>query len=129
MADRKMTETEEREFLSTYIYDEYKSVHGIRPRWMDFDAMSIEELRESANRLEQEIIESIAREKVEQEAATIEFEALITQTITTGAGDRETALRWLREAEGEMCDDGFFEYLYGLPYGYLRLGKADPLYA
>ena len=45
-----------------YIYDEYKSVHGIRPRWMDFDSMSTTELERRADDLEAEVKESIAHD-------------------------------------------------------------------
>tara|TARA_S200002703_G_C3600346_1_gene184343 strand:+ start:102 stop:395 length:294 start_codon:yes stop_codon:yes gene_type:complete len=37
--------------LQTYIWDEYKSVHGIRPRFMDFKNMGIRELRRQVNLL------------------------------------------------------------------------------
>lgn len=48
--------TIDREFYASYIYDEYKSVHGVRPRWMDFDSMSDAELVRIADDLEAQII-------------------------------------------------------------------------
>lgn len=37
--------------LINYIWDEYKSVHGIRPRFIDFNKMSIKQLRKEVNYL------------------------------------------------------------------------------
>lgn len=56
-------ETEERDFYISYIYDEYKSVNGIRPRWIDFNSMSTSALKEMADKLEQEVIASIAEDR------------------------------------------------------------------
>lgn len=39
-------ESYERYSLETTIWDFYKDVHGIRPRWMNFSSMSLEELQE-----------------------------------------------------------------------------------
>ena len=47
----------ERDMISSYIYDEYKSVYGVKPPWMDFDAMSDEELERTADDLEDQVIE------------------------------------------------------------------------
>ncbi|MEE8328232.1 MAG: hypothetical protein V3R32_05530, partial [Nitrosomonadaceae bacterium] len=53
-----------------------------------------------------------------------EFEESVASTMTMGKVDRETAVRWLREAEDdETClyDDDYFCYHNGLPYGYLKV--------
>jgi hypothetical protein len=41
--------------------------------------------------------------------------------INLGANDRETALRWIHEADGSGGDDEFLCYLNGLPYGYFKI--------
>lgn len=41
----------ERDELITYIWDEYKVVHGIRPRFCNFDELSLEQLIEWADEL------------------------------------------------------------------------------
>ena len=39
--------------------------------------------------------------------------------IESGAGDRQTALRWIREAQDEHWrDNDSMSYNFGLPYGY-----------
>ena len=43
-----------RQNLIDYIWDEFKSVNGIRPRFMDFSKMGIRELRKEANYLMKE---------------------------------------------------------------------------
>ena len=44
----------EREELSSFISDVYKDIHGFRPRFYDYNNMSIEELRAVADRLSEE---------------------------------------------------------------------------
>lgn len=89
----------ERDELIGMYSDTYKDAHGIRPRWMKFDNMSNEEIHAGieANCAEAERVakleEIYANEKVE------EFKLLIKKTIEMGAGDEETALRWLSQEE------------------------------
>lgn len=64
---------DERNDLISYISDEYKGLHGIRPRWIKFSEMTLQELREEANRLEAEIKAEIARERKERRAAAIKI--------------------------------------------------------
>ena len=59
------TEKEIREDLQSYIYDEYKSVHGIKGRFFDYDAMSIEEMRTVADGLQEQVVIDIATERAE----------------------------------------------------------------
>jgi hypothetical protein len=48
------------------------------------------------------------------------FEKRVNDLIFSGARDRETALRWIHEAEGTMGDDEYLCYTLGLPYMYFR---------
>ena len=63
----------ERQNLVCEISDTYKSIHGIRPRWMNFDGMTIEELREEAADLQRQIERDIREEQEarEREAACL----------------------------------------------------------
>jgi len=107
--------------IETYV-DLYKSVHGIKPRWVNFDDMSDEELKQDYDNLLVALDEENARQAEAEKRAVKEFEALVESTIACGAGDRKTALRWIRDGEGEQAkfDDGYFEHCHGLPYGYLK---------
>jgi hypothetical protein len=96
--------------------DLYKEVYGMRPRHHtghvtkeEFDSL----LNSHARHMEEE---------KSREARAIEaFEKLITKTVELGAGDRETAIRWLmQEDEYYEHDPEYFEYTYQLPYGYLK---------
>ena len=60
----------------------------------------------------------------EAEAATA-FEARVQQTIEAGAKDRETAIRWLFDAENDpyvFGDPDYYCHSHGLPYGYSQEG-------
>ncbi|MGW8177814.1 MAG: hypothetical protein ACWGQW_03355 [bacterium] len=60
--------TEARDSLIGYIWDAYKDVNGIRPRWINFDAMSDQDLEDLADSLERDIQEECQREEREVEA-------------------------------------------------------------
>ena len=56
----------ERADLQSYISDTFKAIHGIRPRWMNLNDMSLEDLRAEAKSVEDEVVESIKRERAEE---------------------------------------------------------------
>ena len=117
----RTVEQYEHYMIAAGVWDLYKEVTGIRPRWMNMDDMSIAELEGEHDRLLDELIDVQKEEKASQDEMVKEFETLIGTTIEIGAGDRETALRWIRDADDEQMkyDDAYFEYCNGLPYGYL----------
>lgn len=120
LARRQYTALED---AQQFFSDFYKSMHGIRPRF------ATEEQWNSITWLDQQIADLRAEQpRIEAEEAAAEaeaikaFEALIGKTITAGAKDRSTAVRWLRDASEDPFykhDDGYFEYTHRLPYGYL----------
>jgi hypothetical protein len=120
----------EREDLAYYIWDGYKDAHGIRPRFMglwDADGVAadwtLERLQAEAASISRDVEASIIEDRAHEQRAIIAFEAAIQVAIASGAGDRETAIRWLRDAEDDphaAGDDGYFEFLQGLPYGFLK---------
>ena len=62
----------ERSSQETLLWDYYKSVHGISPRWMDISNMSDEEIQKEIDLLERATLEHIAHEKEVAEMAGIE---------------------------------------------------------
>ena len=58
--------TRERADLQSYISDTFKAIHGIRPRWMNLNGMSLEDLRAEAQSVENEMVASIKRERAEE---------------------------------------------------------------
>jgi len=109
----------DRDFLTTYIYDEYKTAHGIRPRWIDFDSMTLVELQEMAQQVSDDCDAQAELEAAQEKAAAVKFEKLVSDTVAMGAGDRATAIRWLRDAdEFHKYDADHFRYDHGLPFSY-----------
>jgi len=102
------------------IWDLYKDVHGIRPRWINFDAMTLEDLEAFMDGLLEDLQEENERRAIEEAHAIQKFEKLIADTIQNGAGDRETAIRWLKQADEYYHDESHMCYEYGLPYGYFK---------
>ena len=92
----------DREETINYIWDVYKSIHGIRPRHMKFSEMGDEQLLLQAEILSKEL--KINMEETDRETAEAEqkFEAMI-QEITECGGiggspiNRSTALRWIAD--------------------------------
>src|SRR5262245_6716686 len=100
--------------------DMHKDAVGFRPRnWETLKDMSVEQYEADMAYFDRCIQSNEADERVREAAAVERFEALIGETIAMGAGDRATAIRWLKDAENADDDEGFFEYLMGLPYHYL----------
>ena len=97
--DEVYTEAEEREDLIIYIYEGHKTAFGVKGRHYDFDSMSIEDLRKTADYIERSIVESIAAEQAAEAQALEEFKAQITKVIESGAGNRINALRWMTSTE------------------------------
>jgi hypothetical protein len=89
-----------RDQLVEYIYETYKEIHNIKPRWVDFDAMSYEELDTWGRQLAVEADEAWEQTQIERKEARAAFEAAVLDVIAAGAGDRATALRWMAQAEG-----------------------------
>ena len=64
--------THERADLACYISDTHKAVYGYRPRFWDMREWSLDDLRAEAKRLEDEIVESIKRDKREAHERMLE---------------------------------------------------------
>lgn len=115
-----------KEQLESMVWDAYKDAYGFRPRHMNIVAMTFEaELEAELEFLEEEIARVVEREQAEQALAVARFEQRVQSTIAAGAKDRETAIRWIRVAEGaEYGDEDFLCYCLGLPYGYFKDEQA-----
>ena len=99
----KITNQEEREDVMMWVSDLYKDVYGIRPRGYNFNAFSDAELEKFVNRL---------IEQAEEEAQLIaDAEQKAIEDVMSLGADRETALRWLDQADAHFIygDDPFYE--------------------
>jgi hypothetical protein len=97
-----------RDQLVEYIYETYKEIHNIKPRWVDFDAMSYEELDTWGRQLAVEADEAWEQEQKDRAEAHVAFEAAVLEVIAAGAGDRATALRWMAQAEGAVVGENCY---------------------
>lgn len=111
--------------LKTTYWDLYKEVHGIRDRggWV-MDSLDAALVQAEIAILLRESVHVFAEEKRQQAEAVVRFEAHITSLMGMGAADRETAIRWLHEAEYTNGDDRQLEYVWGLPYHHLARKAA-----
>ena len=48
------------------------------------------------------------------------FEKRVEETIALGAKNRETAIKWIHDAEDTDNDDEYLCYRLGLPYTYFK---------
>jgi hypothetical protein len=111
-----MTYDTRHEELQAIYWDFYKEVYNVRPRWMNFDAMTEAEIEAALDSLSVQAERVFARRDEEERAAIARFEKSVADTITNGAGTRATAIRWLMDAEaGANGDEEYFCYLNGLP--------------
>lgn len=107
-----------REDLEMYIYDAHKTAFGVKGRHYDFAAMTIEQLRKEAEYIADECDKTIARERASEANALIEFRATIRKIREMCNCDRDTAIRYMLEAEGHQgeYDPSYICYCMNLPY-------------
>tara|TARA_R110002072_G_scaffold5769_5_gene36059 strand:+ start:149 stop:520 length:372 start_codon:yes stop_codon:yes gene_type:complete len=98
-----ITNQEEREDVMMWVSDLYKDVYGFRPRCYNFNAFSNAELADFVNDLAEE-----SEREAKLESAAVE--KAIADVMALGA-DKETALRWLDQADAHFMygDDTFYE--------------------
>jgi hypothetical protein len=101
-------------------WDMHKDAYGFRPRGIDTSSWTVEQFEEEFESLQKAINANYEQEKEQQALAMVAFEARIAEVIASGARNRDTAMRWIHEAEGSQGDDEYLCFLAGLPYGYFR---------
>jgi hypothetical protein len=107
-----------RDDLAEIICILFKDINNVKPRHIDFVNTPVEELEAYYDRLCVEH-DAFLKEEEERDVAAIKsFEAEVERVIALGAGDRETAIRWIAQANGEERDAGHLCWLLDLPYQY-----------
>lgn len=109
-----------KEQLAATHYDFYKDVHGIRPRWMNYDAMTEADLEKELDQLSVESERQRVEEEARQKMSIAVLENRIEALIKSGAKTREGAIRWLHEAHDTNGDDDYLCFHLDVPYGYFR---------
>lgn len=82
--------------------DLFKDVNGYRPRgaiMAEWEDRTPRQKQELWNALCDELEENIKQEKIREQECVEEFEARVADVIGLGAGDRQTALRWIASQE------------------------------
>lgn len=113
-------ELSRKEQLEAIVWDMFKEAHGIRPRHLNLAAMTEAELEAECQHLQKEIERAEKARREAEKGAVRDFEARIGEMINLGAKTRETALRWIHEADGSNGDDEYLCYINGLPYGFFK---------
>lgn len=116
-------EMSEHEQLSCNHYELYKDVNGIRPRHIDYDKLTVEEIKADIDRLVAQLRINEDEDAAREAEAVKAFEARVQKTIESGAADRKTAIRWLFDAENDpyvFGDPDYYCHNYGLPCGYFK---------
>ncbi len=113
--------TAERNDLLNIMSDMHKDAYGFRPRNINYAAFTDAELDAEADRLQEVIEEEIKLDQLRQEADLEAFGALIKKTIALGAGDRETALRWIVEGADDWNAEAI---VWSMGILYTETGRA-----
>ena len=101
------------DYLLTYS-DFHKDAYGFRPRY-DYYSYTLEQLVADYERFGKVCDENKREEELCQKRNLEAFEGRIASTIQLGAGDRQTALKWIAEAdEVDAWDIGFFLWKQGI---------------
>lgn len=108
------------EQLHSIWWDAYKDAYGFRPRGQDVDHWTVADFQKELDRLGEEIDRAEKQRRADEAEAVVRFCKRIEKTIKSGAGDRETALRWIMEADDCRGDWEYLCYQNGLPYGYFK---------
>ena len=103
----------EREELECMIYEGHKDAFGTKGRHYDFGAMSIEDLRKEADWIQVCITKACEDEAQYEAESLVKLNAEIDDVIALGAGDRETALRWMTQDETFYHSQDVEGWVYG----------------
>lgn len=106
-------------FDTNLFSDFHKDVYGFRPS-VDhvFYSSSDAEKQEYWDFLMEEGDRVMKMEELAEKQAIKEFETKILELIEMGAGDRETAIRWIADSYDKYDTYGYICWDFGIPYSY-----------
>ena len=104
--------------------DLYKDARGFRPGESGFNywtSLTPDEKQVQWDSLIREMEQRNQEEEEHQRMCISQFEAQVQHYIGMGAKVRETAIRWILDAEDLVDEDpDYVCYKFGLPYGYFK---------
>ena len=109
------SEITRRESMIQIYSDFHKEAYGYRPRGINYDAMSLEDLEADFARFAEVCKENDEAEAKAEAKAVEVFNTSIASIISMGAGNKATALRWIAEA-------GVAEYGWDIKFYLWTLG-------
>jgi len=106
--------------LVSEVFEITREVYGYKPNWGALNAMSDDELEAELESLTRSA--ELEREaEAKQQARNVEkFEQRVQETIAMGAGNRETAIKWIMEAEDVERGYDELRYVLDLPDDYFQ---------
>ena len=104
-------------------WDMYKDAYGFRPHGIDTSSWTEQDFEKEFEYLSYAIRREDEARRMAEEGAVRDFENRVGEMVALGAGNRETALRWIMEADQANGDWEFLCYLNGLPYGFFNPTK------
>lgn len=96
------TEARIKEMQDMCFSDFYKDTYGFRPRdaaWEYYEGLSADEFNKDIDYMIAKMNEDAIAEARAQEEAVATFKQTLQKTIELGAGDEETALRWMTQSQ------------------------------
>ena len=114
-----MTNYTEREELILHVYEGHKDAFGVKGRHYDFANMTIEQLRDESDRIQEAVEAAIQEEEIRQLEALADFETEIDNICHRNPNaSRETAIRWILDARGMLdeTDPDYICFILGLSY-------------
>jgi len=109
------TEYTPREEMLSMMSDMHKDAYGFRGR-VNYSNYSMDELNAEVDFLQGIIEDDLKQQAVRQQQDIVVFKNLIQETIEHGAGNHETALRWLLEGSEYPQDIEMFVWSYGIDF-------------
>ena len=114
-----LTEVEQ---LQCNFSDCYKEVYNFRPSayYDSPDWNDAAWLKEQLAKLEDHAARELSYQEGIEARAIESFEKKVCDVIGAGAKDRETAIRWILDANDATDDPEILTYKLGLPYDYFK---------
>lgn len=98
--------------------DLHKDAYGFRPRQHEFYAASDDRKQQIWDGVVADLEIEMENSRNAEAQAVAAFAARIQETIALGAGDEETAIRWILDGE----EFSLYDYQYGADYAAYHFG-------
>ena len=119
-----MTKEDRQEMIDGYS-DYHKDARGFRPSF-DISSLSDSELQADYDMFAVELDDILKANEAREAQGIIDFEKIVGDVQGYCSCTRSKAVKFLMDAEndGGYSDNGYFEYLNHLPYGYIKKAVA-----